>query len=212
MRTEIVGQADASAILQRYALVAGGAAGAYMPGSALAQLLAAGRGAAAGADPMSTLAACSPGMHGLQGPGPGHEVAQAVIQALATKVVGDGTIVREQAPTRTRRWALGFNSLAVPAGATIAVTAFPQVVFRGERLVIPSTVAPNFDVQAISVGKDPQFPAVGATPGLVYEQGAFGVDLGLDTAEPGVTITLSVTNVTAVAADFRAALIGTSLY
>jgi hypothetical protein len=110
---------------------------------------------------------------------------------------------------RQREYPLGFTQVAVPAGAVVTIPARPQVVFRGERLIIPSNIAPFFLIQNIVVGKDSQQVAPGAVPAIAFSEVGVGVRLKLDTAQPGIDISLVVQNISGVVQDFAAALIGT---
>jgi hypothetical protein len=111
---------------------------------------------------------------------------------------------------RQREYPLGFDSVVdVPAGAVVTIAARPQVVFRGERLIVPSNIAPSFLIQNIVVGKDSQQVAPGAVPAIAFSEVGVGVRLKLDTSQPGIDISLVVQNVSAVPVRFSAALIGT---
>lgn len=116
--------------------------------------------------------------------------------------------MQNQCPTEARRYTLSFQQ-TIAAGATVDVIRFPQVVFRGERLFVPSTIAPNFDIVSITIGNRPQFAAAGATPAEIFSEVSINNELGLDTAQPGVQVILQVTNRDAQEAqEFRAVIIG----
>jgi hypothetical protein len=72
--------------------------------------------------------------------------------------------------------------------------------------------APFFIINDIKVGKDSQLAASGNLPAEAFSNLSVGVRMELDTAEPGIVITLTVTNAdTTGPHDFRAVLYGTVL-
>lgn len=115
--------------------------------------------------------------------------------------------------TKVREYPLGFDSVvSVPAlGGSLAITARPQVKFRGDRLLVPSDIAGIFVISDIKVGKNSQLAASGAIPGRTFQENAVGIRLGLDTAQVAMDITLLVTNISGAPARFFATLIGTAL-
>jgi hypothetical protein len=96
----------------------------------------------------------------------------------------------------------------VPANTTVEIVARPQVLFRGTRLLIGSSIAPFFVVEDVKVGRNSQFVGTGAQPAEAFRDTATGDNVALDTCKPGVDITLIVTNVDGTAKDFRASLFG----
>lgn len=123
---------------------------------------------------------------------------------------GTPTLVHNP-PTQVREFIIGFGPTAVNANSTATFQAQPQLVFRGSRLIIPSTIANNFSVNDIRVGKDSQAVSANAIPAAAFSELGVGVALGLDTATPGILITLLVSNTTGGSQTFSAALIGTSM-
>lgn len=112
-------------------------------------------------------------------------------------------------PRELRDEMLGFDSVTdIPPGETRPVVARPQVIFRGERLVIPSSIAGDFVIEDIRVGNRPMFAASGGNSALVFAEGANGVRLQMTTAQPGIDIVLLASNVSGAARRFRATLIG----
>jgi hypothetical protein len=118
-------------------------------------------------------------------------------------------LLKSLRPNKWRRYPIGFVSLAVPDAGTVNVTATPQVPFRGQRLTIPGTIAINFVINSLVIGKDNQFAGSGAIPATTFAENAVGEDMNLDTAQIGNTIVLNVSNIDTVAAhDFRATVLG----
>jgi hypothetical protein len=132
-------------------------------------------------------------------------------QALAAQVHPRVAAVTARSATRRREFPLGFDSglVLIPAGGVASIPASPQVIFRGERLVVPSNIAASFFIVNIVVGKDSQQVAPAPIPAVAFSEVGVGVRLMLDTAQPGVLITLQVQNISLVPARFYAALIGT---
>jgi hypothetical protein len=122
-----------------------------------------------------------------------------------------GAEVRTVAENKQRLFPIGFQALAVAASANTAPQAQPQAIFRGERLMLePTATAPNFDLTDVKVGTDSQFVAAGNLFGAGFSPTAIGSRMMLDTAQPGILITLSAKNNDAGAAhDFKAILLGT---
>lgn len=119
--------------------------------------------------------------------------------------------LRETQPNRYREYPLGFATpvgTPVPAGATTSVPSQPQVVFRGVRIVVQSTIAPFFLINDIKVGKNSQLVSSNPIPADVFISTSVGVSLQMDTAQPGMTISIEVFNTDVAAHPFNAALIG----
>lgn len=114
-------------------------------------------------------------------------------------------------PASAREHVIGFGPTLVTAKSTAIFQAQPQVVFRGTRLIIPSSLAENFVINDIRVGRDSQKISAASIPATAFSELAVGVHLGLDTATPGILITLSVTNTSSEDQTFSGALIGTTL-
>lgn len=134
--------------------------------------------------------------------------ANAMRQALLRRRVATGTLLRDVKPRSSREYALGLGSTSV-AGATSAnINVQPQVVFRPERLVIPSNVGIDFLLTDIKVGKNSQLASTGAVPAVAFSEQAFGVRLKMDTAQVSMFVTVSVTNQNANARNFQGVIIG----
>ena len=146
---------------------------------------------AAGADPhfedlMAYSAGADPGA-----PEPIHARGAPVAYDRPT---GAPTVITEH-PTHTREFPIGFTSnTPVPANQTVQIETKPQVLFRGERLAVPNSIVLNFQVADIKVGKDSQLAAPGNMPAECFSNVSVGVRMQLDTAEPGITLTLFMEN------------------
>jgi hypothetical protein len=131
-----------------------------------------------------------------------------VSAAVANRRVAEGAIVRDTSPTKSREYILGFDSTAVPGSTSANITKRPQVIFRPERVIIPSSVGVDFQVVDIKVGKNSQFSASGEVPAVVFAETAFGVRLKMDTCQVSMDVTISVRNTNAAQRNFTAAIIG----
>lgn len=84
----------------------------------------------------------------------------------------------------------------VLAGATVIVSTVLQKKFRANRLIIDSGVAGGFVVNDIRVGVAPQLGALGSLPGRMFTEFAVGIGLHGDTGDPGIQMSVSITNIT----------------
>lgn len=130
---------------------------------------------------------------------------QAAMRQLAMR---NATALVDVAPTKSRRYPLGFPTTTVSASSTAAVSAQPQIPFRGERLIVPSDFAGALLITDIKVGKNSQLAAANPLPARAFTEFGWGVDLHLDTADISQFVTLNLSNTTAHDVTFNAMLIG----
>ena len=104
-----------------------------------------------------------------------------------------------------RRYPLGLGATSIGAGATAIIAANPQLPFRVQRLVTPST---GLLIDNLAVGTVSQFVSAGAVPVEVFAPNSFAVSLRGDTAVPGVQVQITVSNPTGGALTFSGAIIG----
>lgn len=139
------------------------------------------------------------------------ELPAGINPQIAAALMKRGALmVKEQGFTKAREYPLGFASVgAVAAGGAARITTQPQVVFRVERLVIPSDIGGSFVIDDLVVGKNSQFAATNiAVPARVFDERAVGVRLKGDTAQVAQDVLLAVTNISGAGITFRAAVIG----
>jgi hypothetical protein len=135
--------------------------------------------------------------------------ARALLRrAMLAKRLKAAKVLHRRKPTKGRIQSIGFTRAAVPPGSTVEITARPQTIFRGTRLLVGSSIAEAFVIEDIKVGRNSQFVATGAQPAEAFRDTATGDNVSLDTCRPGVDLTLIVTNTTGTAVDFRASLFG----
>jgi len=134
--------------------------------------------------------------------------SNAVKQAMQRKRIAAGALLRNLPPRSAREFVIGLGSTALPGLSSANIAVQPQVIFRPERIVIPSNLAADFLITDVKVGKNSQLVSPGAIPAVVFVENAFGVRLKMDTAQIAQFITISVTNQNGAARNFQGAIIG----
>ena len=137
-----------------------------------------------------------------------HKPNSAQQNALMQKRIKAGALLRTLAPRSAREFIIGLGITAIPGNGSAQIGVQPQVIFRPERIVIPSNIAVDFMLTDIKVGKDSQLVSPGAIPAVVFVENAFGVRLKMDTAQIAQFITLLITNTNAQPRNFSGAIIG----
>jgi hypothetical protein len=132
----------------------------------------------------------------------------AMANALLRRRVQSGAMLRSVPPRNAREYALGLGSTSVTGNSSANINVQPQVIFRPERLVVPSNIAVDFLITDIKVGKNSQLVSTGALPAVMFTEQAFGVRLKMDTAQISMFVTVSVTNQNAQARNFQGGLVG----
>jgi len=140
---------------------------------------------------------------------PYQRAAGGALQRAGTSV--QGAAVRSRGPRALRQYPLGFSKAAVAPSATVQVISRPQVTFRPQRIVIPASVASNFSIADVRIGKNSQLVSSDELPAELFLPDAVNVLLALDTANIGQDVELTVRNLDASnSQDFRGAMIGTA--
>lgn len=133
---------------------------------------------------------------------------QAMARDLLRRRVASGSLLRSVTPRSSREYALGLGSTSVTGNSSANINVQPQVIFRPERLVVPSNIAVDFLITDIKVGKNSQLVSTGALPAVMFTENAFGVRLKMDTAQISMFVTISVTNQNPAARNFQGGLVG----
>jgi hypothetical protein len=133
---------------------------------------------------------------------------QAMARDLMARRVASGALLRSVPPRNAREYALGLGSTSVAGNSSANINVQPQVIFRPERLVVPSNLAVDFLITDIKVGKNSQLVSTGALPAVMFTEQAFGVRLKMDTAQISMFVTVSVTNQNPAARNFQGGLVG----
>jgi hypothetical protein len=131
-----------------------------------------------------------------------------VRRAILAKKIENAKVLEPRRPTHSRVQSMGLSLAAVAPGATVDIIARPQEIFRGRRLVVPSTIAGSFMIEDIKVGRTSQFVSSGRQPALVFSELSTGDNLSLKTCSPGMDIVLKVTNISEEELNFDSSLIG----
>lgn len=132
----------------------------------------------------------------------------AAAQMLMRKRIAAGALLRGVPPRSAREYALGLGSTSVSASSSANINVQPQVIFRPERLVVPSNLAVDFLITDIKVGKNSQLVSTGALPAVMFTEVAFGVRLKMDTCQISMFVTISVTNQNPAARNFQGGIVG----
>lgn len=133
---------------------------------------------------------------------------QAAALQLMRKRIAAGALLRGVPPRSAREYALGLGSTSVAGASSANINVQPQVIFRPERLVVPSNLAVDFLITDIKVGKNSQLVSTGALPAVMFTEVAFGVRLKMDTAQISMFVTVSVTNQNPAARNFQGGIVG----
>ena len=137
-----------------------------------------------------------------------HGRSQQAKNDMLRKRIAAGALLRTLPPRSAREFVIGLGSTALPGLSSANISVQPQVIFRPERIVIPSNLAADFLITDVKVGKNSQLVSPGAIPAVVFVENAFGVRLKMDTAQIAQFITISVTNQNGSARNFQGAIIG----
>jgi hypothetical protein len=133
---------------------------------------------------------------------------RAMARDIMARRVRSGALLRSVPPRNAREYALGLGSTSVAGSSSANINVQPQVIFRPERLVVPSNLAMDFLITDIKVGKNSQLVSTGALPAVMFTENAFGVRLKMDTAQISMFVTVSVTNQNPAARNFQGGLVG----
>jgi len=127
--------------------------------------------------------------------GAGQASSSDAKNAIAQQVMARGAaVVNETDPQKARRWPLGFTPTTITAGTVATLSTQPQILFRPERLVIPSDFAGGLSISAIIVGQASQLAAQAQLPARTYTEFGVGVDMHLDTADISQFVQLGLSN------------------
>jgi hypothetical protein len=130
----------------------------------------------------------------------------------STAFRGQASGVAMTEPTKGRVLSLGFDSVStIAASAQSTVSSQPQVTFRPDRVIIPDSIAPSFLLNDLKIGKNSMFISATSVPAQAFSHDAAGVGLKMDTAQVSQIISMTVTNISAGALRFYAALTGPSV-
>ena len=137
------------------------------------------------------------------------QITPSQASQLREEIYGrNAMIVQEREWTKSREYILPFTFLAVGSGLSATLSSSPQWPFRPYRVVVPSSIAPSVLINSINVGQQPAFAADGAVSAEGFSEVAWGTHICLDSASPGINITVTVTNTSAAPLDIRLMMLG----
>lgn len=120
-----------------------------------------------------------------------------------------GAVTKNRKRVDVREQPLPIPPTSFTTGQQQDIELRPQRLFRTERLVVSSVIAPYFRVLDVKIGQETQFVASGALPATIFSEVAVGVRLKGDTANLGNTIVVSLQNIDTSTRTFSGAIIGT---
>lgn len=100
------------------------------------------------------------------------------------------------------------SGAAIAAGGTAVIAVNSQIIFRPRRLIVPPSLAPFFVIDDIRVGNVPLYAGVGGVPAEAFAPDSVNPNVKKVTANPGVAISLTVTNIDGFAHRLRAVFFG----
>lgn len=119
-----------------------------------------------------------------------------------------GPQVVQQQPGPVGLSAIPFNSVgSIAAGAQATIVVQPQSIFKPYKLVIDDVIRPFFLITAFNVGTTPLFDAPGQMAGTLFTPDALP-NLKKVTANPGIAVTMTITNRDGAAHPFYGAVYG----
>lgn len=116
-------------------------------------------------------------------------------QALANKLARRAPVVQKVQPTKKRRYVMGFGPTTIPPSSTVTISAQPQVLFRGEKLINTGD-SNNLFIAGMFVGNLPQLPTFGNQISVSTFAGTvLDNEMLFDTCDPALNVTFQVQNV-----------------
>lgn len=124
----------------------------------------------------------------------------------AKRAAGDNPLVRySDYPHVSRDWTLDFGPVNGPAGFTTVITASPQLLFRGEKIMATDTAVPagtGTRIIAVTVGSKIQKPlGTTGTLTLFFDDAALANGITFDTAKPWSHVQVTVSFIKACTFD-----------
>lgn len=100
------------------------------------------------------------------------------------------------------------SGAGIAAGATAVISVNSQIIFRPRRLIVGPSIASFFTVDDMRVGNVPLTAGVGAITAEAFTPDSVNPNVRKVTANPGVAISLTVTNIDGLAHRFRGVFFG----
>ena len=110
--------------------------------------------------------------------------------------------------TKTQNYQISFGPITIPPYSSMILTQMPQCLFRGDKIVCTGDTAAVV-INSLFVGQRSQFPQnTRAIPFSVFGSNALGSGIKLDTCEVGLSISISVENISAKPVKWGASIFG----
>lgn len=141
------------------------------------------------------------------------QVAAALAQKMAEarEIDPNAVTVEPRVRDERRRLIMGNAPVVVAAGSTTEVEFRPQQLFRTERIIVPSEIAPFFRFSDVRIGNRSQLLTSGSLPGSAFSEVAIDAYVHFDSADIGNTITLVLVNKDDEDHTFESMLLGTAV-
>ncbi len=98
--------------------------------------------------------------------------------------------------------------VTVAAGATVQFVGKPQKLFKPDRLIVASTIAPYFNIINLMIANIPQSLTQGPVAADIYSEVATNMEMSFDQAYPGIDIVVVAVNKSSVTQTFQIQLAG----
>lgn len=124
-------------------------------------------------------------------------IAPAAIDYLERRAAADApTLAVVRKPQKLRDWQIDFGPVWAPAGAQTTITARPQCLFRGEKIIATDTASnpgAGTRIVAVTIGQLIQRPASGgSTLTKFFAPEALANGITFDTAQPYLDVQVTV--------------------
>ena len=127
--------------------------------------------------------------------------------AAANRMAQQGALVQQVAPTKSRRLYLPINSGVVVAGAAANILVQPPQPVKVEEIKFDPVQAVNFQLTALSIGRQNQNMTAGAISCAIFSALNPGGSVIFDTAQTAEPINVAVVNVGGVNATLTGVFI-----
>lgn len=129
----------------------------------------------------------------------------AMANYAAQRVAASRPIMKSTPLKKARDWQIDFGPVSGAAGTTTTLTQTLQTYFRGEKVMATDSGSPagsQTRIQTILVGQKLQRPlGTGGTLTSFFANNALGNGIHWDTCQPGLTISIGVSFISAVTLD-----------
>lgn len=140
---------------------------------------------------------------------PREKALVAATMRAARQVDPNAVLVQQKKLSNRKRNMACIPATSVGAGATLEISFTVSDLFKPSRLQIEDALTPDFVVNNITIGSQNQFLNANGMPADAFRSDAVDNYLDLDTINPGVPASITVTNTSGGALVFRGGFFGT---